>query len=107
MTPCYTPVVMDGDRRCDTCRMLPEEHPEPVYIATLDTGGIAYSGATITAVATTEDAAREAVFLWWRGSDLPSRREHPELTTVDKVNDWFGIRVFGPLPLDGAAERVD
>ena len=110
MTP-HEPVIADGGRRCDfpispgqRCNLLAEEHPQTVYVAYLDTGGISYSAAEYAAVASTAAEAEAAVYAAWDAS--PARGDHPGIKSAAALVEWYGIKVW-PLTLDGAAARVD
>lgn len=74
-----------------------------VYVAHLDTSGISYSSAEYAAAASTEAAARQAVYDVWDTS--PARGDHPDITTPKRLDEWYGITVW-TLPLDGGAMRV-
>ncbi len=82
------------------------QRKEGVYIASLDTGGISYSGREFVAVAKTEEQAKAALFLAVEQDGLPVDYDGKPLVTLRAVDEYFGIRVYGPLPV-GAGLRIE
>ena len=75
-----------------------------LFVATLDTGGISYSSREYVAIAETDAAARQAIFEVWRRD--PGRNRDLHLTTHGELNDYYGIRVVGPVEV-GRGALVD
>jgi hypothetical protein len=92
MSAPHDPVIAEGGRRCNRCRLLPEEHPPLVWVATLDTGGISHSGRVIIAVGASEDEAQRAAF-----RQLMGRKRRLDtayggiIRTVQDASDYYGM----------------
>jgi len=70
------------------------------YVAILDTGGISYSGDTIVGLGSTIDEAKSAVCRKYRGTRkgrYVKREDGTLVKTDDQINEWYGIRIYGPL----------
>lgn len=79
-----------------------------LHVATLDTGGITYSGREYLAVAETPDAALAAIYRAWTrdGGRRRTREAHGvDLRTPADLNEWHGIKLAA-VPL-GSGRRVD
>lgn len=74
------------------------------YVAHLDTGGISHSGQVIVGLGATPDEAKTAVVNRLRRG-RPHRTAYGDiLVTVQDVDDYYGIRVYGPLSDTTATE---
>lgn len=69
------------------------------FIAFLDTGGISHSGREIYGLGATADEAKAAVVKrFFRGrKSVEVSRFGDIASTPAEVEEWFGIRVVGPL----------
>lgn len=81
----------------------------PIYVATLDTGGMKYSGREYVAVAATVEDARLAIGqrVLADGGGTHESYFGDVLTTPDEVDEYYGIQWYGPVTVDGPAVRRD
>lgn len=79
-----------------------------VYVATLDTGGISYSGREYVAVAESVEAVEAAILKAWRkGRDKDARSPWgEEITTVEQLNETYAVTVVGPLAVGTGMEII-
>lgn len=66
-----------------------------MYVATMDTGGISYSGDEYIALGMTEEEAREAIVRAFkeRNPDATDRYGDEIPMTADGLNEYYGINV--------------
>ena len=74
------------------------------FIAVLDTGGIKYSGRQIVALGASPSEARTAAVKQLMPRGVYTSGYGDVLRTVEQVEEYFGIAIYGPLADNEATE---